>query len=94
MIIAENSPYFKIEGCVSVSVEGTPNDFVVKCDLCKKDEKHSRPQSIFLESMFLGGYFITRRLKSEEAWLNLQKEFWRYVENILPFISNTAKSSS
>jgi hypothetical protein len=93
-IFAENSPYFKINGYVSVTIEGTPEDFTVNFELCTDKKKRDLPHSIFLESMFLGGYFILRRLKSEEAWLKLEKEFWRHVENAVLRLSNYAKDSA
>jgi len=93
-IFAGNSPYFKINGYVSVTIEGTPENFTVNFELCTDKKKRDLPRSIFLESMFLGGYFILRRLKSEEAWLKLEKEFWRHVENAVLRLSNSAKDSS
>lgn len=93
-IFAGDSPYFKINGHVSVTAEGKPDDFVVEFKLCK-DKKGSRlPGSILLESMFIGGYFLLRRLKSEEEWLKLEKEFWSHVENAVLQLSNSAKNSA
>jgi len=92
-IFAERSPYFKIVGYVSVTVEGTPNDFVVKFDFCTNREKHSFPRSIFLETMLFGGYLLSRRLKSEEAKLKLEKEFWGHVENVVLQLGNSAEFS-
>ena len=92
-IFAENSSYFKINGYVSVSVEGTPQNFTVNFELCTDKKKHYFPHSMFLESMIFGGYFILRRLKSEDAWVTLEKEFWRHVENAVLQLSNSAKDS-
>jgi hypothetical protein len=93
-IFAEDSPYFKINGYVSVTAEGKSDDFVVEFKLCT-DKKGSRlPCSILLESMFIGGYFLLRRLKSEETLLNLEKEFWTHVENDVLQLSNSAKNSA
>jgi len=90
-IFAEGSPHFKINGHVSVTIEGKPGDFAVNLEQCTDKKKRDFPHSIFLESMFIGGYFISRRLKSEEAWLKLEKEFWRHVENDVLHLSNSAK---
>jgi len=90
-IFAEGSPHFKINGYVSVTIEGKPEDFAVNLEQCTDKKKRDFPHSIFLESMFIGGYFISRRLKSEEAWLKLEKEFWRHVENAVLQLSNSAK---
>lgn len=89
-MLAEDSPYFKIDGYVNVTVEGTPNDFVVKFDLCTGRKKHTFPPSILLETMLFGGYFLLRKQKSEEAKLKLDKEFWRHVENVVLQLGNSA----
>jgi len=91
-IFAEGSPYFKIDGYVSVAIEGNPNDFVVKFDLCKKSKRRFVMSGILSETMFLGGYLLSRKLKSEEEWLRLEKEFWRHVDNVLLFLGNSSKS--
>jgi hypothetical protein len=93
-ILAEDSPHFKIVGYVSATVEGKPDDFIVEFELCGDKSKHSLPRSIFLESMIFGGYFMSRKLKSEEAWLKLEKEFWRHVESAVLQLSNSAKNSA
>lgn len=93
-IFAEDSPYFKINGYVSVAVEGTPNNFIVNFELCTEKKKRAFPHSILLESMIFGGYLLSRRLKSEEAWIKLKKEFWRHVENAVLHLSNSAKTSA
>jgi hypothetical protein len=91
-IIAGGSPYFKISGEVSVTVEGKPDDFTVELKPATDKKKGDFPHSVFLESMIFGGYFLSRRLKSEEAWLKLEKEFWRHVENAVLQLSNSAKT--
>lgn len=92
-ILAEDSPHFKIGGYVNVTVEGTSDDLVVKFDLCKGGKGRSST-SFFLETMLFGGYFLLRKLKSEEAELKLEKEFWRHVENVVLQLSNSAKFSA
>lgn len=90
-ILAAGSPYFKINGYVGVTIEGKPDDFVVRLELCGED-KRPRFRSIFLAAMFGGGYFLSRRLKSEEAWMKLENEFWRYVENVILHLTDSAES--
>jgi hypothetical protein len=91
-IFAEDSPYFKIDGYISVAIEGNPDDFVVKINLCKKTKRQFTLLGIFSETMFLGGYFLSRKLKSDEEWLRLEAEFWRHVENSLLSLNNSAKN--
>lgn len=93
-ILAESPPYFKRSEYVSVTVEGKPDDFTVKLELCADKKRRTFPHSIILESMIFGGYFISRRLKSEEVWLRLEKEFWRHVENAVLQLSNSARNSA
>jgi len=90
-ILAEDSPYFKIQGYVSVTIEGKPEDFIVKLDHCVKRKRHSR-FSPFLEYMLVGGYFISRRLKSQEALIKLKGEFWKHVENAVLRSIDSAES--
>jgi len=91
-IFAKDSPYFKIDGYMSATIEGTPDNFTINFEMCTDKKKRDIPHSIILESMLLGGYFISRRLKSEEAWLKLEKEFWRHVDNAVLHLSNSAKT--
>jgi len=91
-ILAEDSPHFKIDGYVSVTVEGRPEDFTVKFDLCTNRVFPLR--SIFLETMIFGGYFFSKTLKSEEVGIKLEKEFWRHVENVVLQLGNSAKISA
>jgi len=92
-ILAEDSPYFRLQGYVSVTIEGRPEDFAIKLDLCTKKKKHFR-LSPFLLSMFGYGYFHLQELKSDEALMKLEKEFWLHVENDVLHLTNTAEIPS
>lgn len=92
-ILAEDSPRFKMHGYVSVAIEGKPQDFTVKLDHCGNKKRHFW-FSPFLFRMFGGGYSLLQRLKSEEAWIKLEKQFWRHVENVVLQLTNSAESSS
>jgi len=93
-IFAGDSPYFKINGYVSVTVTGKPDDFVIDFKLCTEDKKgRSLHTSPLLESMFIGGYFLKKRLKAEEECLKLEKEFWKHAENAALQLSNSATNS-
>jgi len=91
-ILAEDSPHFRLQGYVSVTIEGRPGNFAIKLDLCTKKKKHSR-LSPFLLNMFGGGYLALQELKSEEAWIKLEKQFWRHVKNVVPQLTNSAEFS-
>lgn len=91
-ILAEDSPNFKIQGYVNVTIEGKPQDFDVKLDHCGK-KKHSSFSSLLLRMMG-GGYLVLQEMKSEEAWTELEKQFWRHVENLVLRLSNSAELST
>jgi DNA-binding protein YbaB len=79
-IEAQDSPIFKMEGLVTVTIEGDPNNLKVTLDR-SGIEKKSHINSMYLTAAFGGGYFLLKRMKSEENWTLFQRQFWRYVEN-------------
>jgi hypothetical protein len=92
-VLAENSLAFRLLGFVNVTIEGKPDDFVIKLELREKRKRYGKYSS-FLLNMFGGGYFLLQEVKSDEAWMRLEKEFWQYVENVVLHLTNTAKSSN
>lgn len=90
-VTADNSPYFKLLGFVSVIIEGKPDDFILKLELCEKKRRYSKYGSLLL-GLLGGGYFVRREMESDEAWEKLEKEFWLFVENAVLQLANTAKS--
>lgn len=92
-ILAEDSPYFRIQGYVNVTIEGKPEDFTMKLDHSGKKGKHSW-FSPFLLGMFGGGHLLLQQLKSEEAWTKLEKQFWKHVENVVLQLTNSAELST
>ena len=93
-ILAYDSPHFKLEGYADVTVEGEKNDFIVGFELRKEPKRGSSIQSTFLTTMLGGGYFLLKRLKSDETFLKLEKEFWAHVENTLLSAKGSAEESS
>lgn len=94
-ILAEDSPYFKLQTYVSVIIEGEPNDFIVKLQIGEKEEKKRRfNPSALLMSLLGGGYFLSRELRADEAWLKLKKEFWRHVDSVVAASTFSAGTQS
>jgi len=91
-IFAENSPYFRLDGYVSVTIEGKPDDFTIKLELCREGKRSLTP--LLLTTMFVGGYFLSKKLRSDEDWMRLEKEFWRHLDNFLLYLSNSPGGSS
>jgi len=89
-ILAKNSSSFRLLGFVNVTIEGKPENFVIKLELCEKRKRYGK--YAFLLNMFGGGYSVLQEAKSDEAWMKLEKEFWQYVENLVLYLTNTAKT--
>ena len=87
-ILAHDSPYFDLQGYVNVTIEGSPNNFFVKLELCEKGKKLAR-LSPFLLSMFGAGYLFLKEMKSKEEWEKLKNEFWKHVDNSVLKLTNT-----
>ena len=86
-IFAVNLPLFRLDGYVSVTIEGKPDEFSVKLEFCSKGKHSVMP--LLLTTMFVGGYFLSKKLRSDEDWLKLEKEFWRYLDIQLPPTSSS-----
>jgi hypothetical protein len=92
-VLAKNSPSFRLLGFVDVTIEGKPEDFVIKLELVENRKRYGKYSS-FLLRMIVGGYFLLQGVESDEAWMRLEKEFWQYAENVVLHLTNTAKSSN
>jgi len=80
-ILASDSPFYKLNGCVSVIIEGDSNGFSISFNL--DVEKEDFRISPFLMSFFGGGYLFLRRIRAKEDSFKLEKDFWRYVEKVV-----------
>lgn len=81
-IIAVNSPKHEIEGGITIQILGEPNNFLIKIEENKK-EKDGYGIPPLLATMFGGGYFLLKRLKSQEKYIEFAREFWRNINKIL-----------
>ena len=79
-IEAVDSPRYKMEGLVIVTIEGDPNNLKVTLERSGIENKR-HINSMYLTAAFGGGYFLLKRMKSDENWTIFQKDFWRHVQN-------------
>lgn len=89
-IFAENSPYYKMQGYICVTIEGKPDDFTITIERSTDKGKRDVPRLMLLEQMIFGGYLTLRKLKSDEVWLKLEKELWKHVENSVLQLTNSS----
>jgi hypothetical protein len=93
-IFAGDSPNFPIDDHISVTIQGKPEDFVVKMELNDGKKKRSLFVSPLLMSLIGAGFLLSKRFKSEEAWLKLEREFWRHLENIVVQLTDSSNPMS
>ncbi|MDH5374920.1 MAG: hypothetical protein OEZ21_05190 [Candidatus Bathyarchaeota archaeon] len=89
-IFAGDSPNFPIDDHISVTIQGKPEDFVVKMELNDGKKKRSLFVSPLLMSLIGAGFLLSKRFRSEEAWLKLEREFWRHLENIVVQLTDSS----
>jgi len=87
-IIAGESSHHKMRDSISITIEGEPNDFSVKLETTKEHKGSKVP--MLIASMFGGGYFLLRDLKSEEAMLKFERDFWRKMNGMVIQAENSA----
>jgi hypothetical protein len=77
-IIAGNSPSYKMEDML-ITFDGKPEDFTIDLESAgeKKEDQSSLP--VMLATMMGFGYFVLKRMKSDETWIRFKAEFSRQM---------------
>jgi hypothetical protein len=92
VIFTDESPRHKIGGGLCIYIFGNPNDFSIKIEREKfEGGKISFPP--LLASMFGGGYFLLKHLRSDEEFVNFTKSFWKNVNQIILMVKNELQGS-
>lgn len=81
LIVAASSPKYGIEGDITIQIHGNPNNFSIKIENKKEKGEYKIPP--LLATMFGGGYFLLKKLKTEEKYIEFTRQFWRNVNKIL-----------
>ena len=92
-LVAEGSPKYRIDGCVSVTLTGTPQDFSIIIELERKGKqrKYSIPMTL---AAFLGlGLLLRDEFKSDEAFLNLRRDLWAFADRAAINLTGSASTS-
>jgi len=83
-IFAEDSPKYKMNGTLHVEINGEPNDFSINLEIERK-KRFDFP--LLLTTMFGGGYFLLKHLKSNEVNVLFIKELCEKIDKIVSQIS-------
>lgn len=92
-LVATGSSKYRIDGRVSVTITGSPQDFSLTLERIfkSKPKKYSMPMTL---TTFLGGGLLLRdEFKSDEAFLNLRRDLWAFADRTVIDITNSAITS-
>ena len=92
-LVAGGSLKYRINGKVSVTIAGTPQDFSITFEQEKKSKptKYSLPMTL---TVFLGGGLLLRdEFKSDEAFLNLRRDLWAFADRAAINLTGSASTS-
>ncbi len=81
-----------VKAGIKVTILGSPHDFMVEFSV---DETSRFSTLLGLSTIpFGGGTLVLRGLKLQEALERLEKEFWVYVEETIPYVTNSNSEHS
>ena len=83
-IIAGNSRTYKLRSDLKVDIHKEKDGFTISLNPLKETKRFNFPMT--LATMFGGGYFLLKDLKSDEAWVKIEREFWNQVHS---FVADT-----
>jgi hypothetical protein len=64
-----------------VDIHRETEGFSVSLDLAKGTKRFNFPMT--LATMFGGGYFLLKDLKSDEHWRKIEREFWKDIDSMI-----------
>lgn len=81
-----------VKAGIKVTIWGSPHDFMVELSV---DETSRFSTLLGLSTIPLGGgTLVLRGLKLQEALERLEKEFWVYVEETIPYVTRSNSEHS
>jgi len=85
VVRGEASDVYDVDGFVEVSVNECSDGLVVSLDFSRENRRYGvGPLAM---SFFGAGFLFVRRLKSDEDRTRLERDFWRFVDKVLPRFS-------
>jgi hypothetical protein len=80
-IIAGNSRTYKLRSDLKVDIHKEKDGFTISLNPLKETKRFNFPMT--LATMFGGGYFLLKDLKSDETWTKIEREFWNHVHSVI-----------
>ena len=80
-IIAGNSRTYKLRSDLKIDIRKENDGFTISLNPLKETKRFNFPMT--LATMFGGGYFLLKDLKSDETWTKIEREFWNHVHSVI-----------
>jgi hypothetical protein len=91
-ITASGSSNYRIEGHISVTLEGTPEDFSIRLEQQKsREKKYSLPITLAASLGF--GLLLREEFKSDEAFTKLRRDLWAFADTAVINLTGSAQAS-
>jgi len=90
-ILAQDSSRYKFSGYISIKIQGDPKEFFIELEPGGKTKNKDFLYPIMTTTLFGGGYFLSRSLKSREELMRFEKDFWEHVDRVIEYLRNTSK---
>lgn len=92
-LVAEGSTEYIINGQVTVTLTGTPQDFSIMLELERKGKERKYSIPITLAASLGFGLLLRDEFKSDEAFLNLRRDLWAFADRAAINLTGSAKMS-
>lgn len=92
-LLASGSPNYQIDGQVSLTLEGTPEDFSIRLEQERKSRirKHSLPITLAASLGF--GLALREEFDPNEAFLDLRRDLWAFADRAVINLTGSAQAS-
>jgi hypothetical protein len=92
-ILAKDSTHYEFAWTITLTLEGEPGNFTINLEL-SDGKKRPFPSSIAFTTMFGGGYFLVKQLKSDERWIEIRRDLWAYIDATITNLTCTANTGN
>lgn len=91
-LMAEGSTDYMINGQVTVTLTGTPQDFSIMLELERKGKETKYSIPITLAASLGFGLLLRDEFKSDEAFLNLRRDLWAFADRAAINLTGSANT--
>jgi len=92
-LLASGSPNYRINGQISVTLEGTPQDFSIRLEHERKSREKKYSLPITLAASLGFGLLLREEYKSDEAFLDLRRDLWAFADRAVINLAGSAQAS-